>query len=540
MSTATVDHQPPTPPLTHPELDYSLHQLVPHNERQDSLHNLQEKTYSQSVQPISSVELPELAMQDPRVAAHYPQQYYAYSQYPDLHDPSVGLGIQFGEPYGTTGATYYHHDNPMPQSLPYSNSGMQLHDPPTPLSVASDGRRTRSGRSAARTTSPPVRGDRGRSRVSKTSPKPRRSKTAKAEKPKTPELTAPLSELTKDMTIPVRDMDAWVNRPVEVRLQEVNQRKGYVTRPMNSFMLYRSAYTGRAKEWGRQNNHQVVSSISGESWPMEPPEVREKYNDLAKLERINHQKAHPDYKFSPSKAGQSRKRRGTDSDEDEDADMSDFDDGDAAWTPSAHRKTRPRPGGRSTRDLDYSQEMTLSDPYGRSFGPNGTVNKSTWDATNEGRPIPATIGSNDLYGYQYYQTSVHPNVGAPGTEDVRVQKTNTPAMQSQATQPLLGLPGGHHYDLMSSRVGTPMSYEHPVDPQLLGYNMPASIAEQDPTNLAPVGMGSHFDEQYGDLEIFGGEVAPPTNSDWDLDPDMGSLAADTDLEKWGEDFAANH
>ncbi|KAF2461109.1 high mobility group box domain-containing protein, partial [Lineolata rhizophorae] len=103
-------------------------------------------------------------------------------------------------------------------------------------------------------------------------------------------------------------MKAWVNRSAEVRRQEVEKRNGYITRPMNSFMLYRSAFAERTKEWCLQNNHQIVSSVSGESWPMEPPEVREMYNELAKIERLNHQAAHPDYKFSPSKAATPSKK----------------------------------------------------------------------------------------------------------------------------------------------------------------------------------------------------------------------------------------
>ncbi|KAL9092339.1 MAG: hypothetical protein Q9165_004513 [Trypethelium subeluteriae] len=414
---------------------------------------------------------------------------------------------------------------------------MPINDPPTPHSITSDGRRTRSGRSLARDTPPPGRGDRSRSRVSKPSPKPRRSKVTKGEKPKTPKLTAPLSELTKDMSIPVRDMDAWVNRSVESRQHEVEKRKGYVTRPMNSFMLYRSAYADRTKEWCRQNNHQVVSSVSGESWPMEPPEVREKYNELAKLERINHQNAHPNYKFSPSKAGQARKRKGTDSDEDEDDEMSDYEDGDAAWTPSGQRKSKPRPGGRSGRDLAYQHEMMLNDPYARNFGPNGNINKSTWEATNEGRPIPVAIGSNDLYGYQYYQT-VHRNAGAPGTEDIRLQRTDTPVMQYQTGPSLLGLPGGQHHDLMGSRSATPLAYDHQVDPQLLDYPIQVTIPGQDPAAYSTMGPTSHFDEQLGDLELFGGETVPAANTEWSLDPDMGSLAADTDFPKWEDEFTA--
>ncbi|KAK8168691.1 high mobility group box domain-containing protein, partial [Phyllosticta citrichinensis] len=103
-------------------------------------------------------------------------------------------------------------------------------------------------------------------------------------------------------------MEEWVNRSESVRREEVAKRHGYITRPMNSFMLYRSAYADRTKIWCLQNNHQVVSSVSGESWPMEPPEVREHYNDLAKLERLNHQKAHPEYKFCPTKSASTARK----------------------------------------------------------------------------------------------------------------------------------------------------------------------------------------------------------------------------------------
>ncbi|KZZ87412.1 STE11-like transcription factor [Ascosphaera apis ARSEF 7405] len=109
-----------------------------------------------------------------------------------------------------------------------------------------------------------------------------RSKTTKAGKSGMPELSQPLSILTKHMThVPLRDMEAHVHRPLEVRLQEVEKKNGKIARPMNSFMLYRSAYAERTKEWCSKNNHQIVSSVSGQSWPQETPEIREKYENLA-------------------------------------------------------------------------------------------------------------------------------------------------------------------------------------------------------------------------------------------------------------------
>ncbi|BAE54910.1 unnamed protein product [Aspergillus oryzae RIB40] len=127
-------------------------------------------------------------------------------------------------------------------------------------------------------------------------------------KPKTlhagdgPSLPGPLSELTKHLThVPIRDMESWVHRPIEVRRQEVTKKNGKVARPMNSFMLYRSAYTERTKKWLGQNNHQVVSVAVGHSWKMEPPEIRNKFEVLANIEKKNHVKAHPGYRFSPKK-----------------------------------------------------------------------------------------------------------------------------------------------------------------------------------------------------------------------------------------------
>ena len=79
---------------------------------------------------------------------------------------------------------------------------------------------------------------------------------------------------------------------------------------MKSFILYRSAYAERTKVWCVQNKHQVVSSVPGESRSMKPKGIWKSYTEYARIERDNYQKAHPRYKFLPSKAkAASRKRR---------------------------------------------------------------------------------------------------------------------------------------------------------------------------------------------------------------------------------------
>ncbi|PYH80582.1 hypothetical protein BO82DRAFT_267899, partial [Aspergillus uvarum CBS 121591] len=117
-----------------------------------------------------------------------------------------------------------------------------------------------------------------------------------------------LSILTKEMAeVPIKDIESWVYRSSETRIQEVQKKKGRVTRPMNSFMLYRSAFAERTQQWLGQNDHRLVSEISGKSWKLEPRGIRLKYGHLAEIEKQNHLKAHPEYRFSPAKIKRSSK-----------------------------------------------------------------------------------------------------------------------------------------------------------------------------------------------------------------------------------------
>jgi HMG (high mobility group) box len=335
-------------------------------------------------------------------------------------------------------------------------------------------RRTRSGRSIVRTDSP-LRS----SPALAGSPKKKRAPKPKSDKPKnrTPRLTAPLSILTKDLVgIPVRDMQAWANRSAETRLEEARKRNGYITRPMNSFMLYRSAYAERTKAWCAHNNHQVVSAVSGESWPLEPAEVRDFYNELSRIERTNHHNAHPTYKFCPAKPGfNGRKRKGT---ADSESELSDLGDPDADWA-STHkaRLGRNRPG----RDAGYPSRVGVEQlHHEQSFSPNNDYNKSPWDTTQAHRQAPQPLLQPNLYRShaEYYQEPGVHNSMLAGIEDVRYN-----AMQdtSAFSSSLVALPGGMHHELqmMRSHGSTPLpSMEAQIDPMLIPYNggMPANMA----------------------------------------------------------------
>ena len=317
-----------------------------------------------------------------------------------------------------------------------------------------------------------VRGNSQESSRTSNPQRARRTTKQKGEKAKTPKIEAPLSELTKHMEKEVKDMHEWVNRSAEVRRAEVEKRQGYVARPMNSFMLYRSAYAERTKDWCDQNNHQVVSSVSGESWPLEPPEVRDKYTEYARIERDNHAKAHPGYKFSPSKAQTpGRKRKGASEDVEEEP--SDLDDPDYEWRPKNGKRARSKRSKASSHDTGYpSSNTSLEDLGMRGFDPSVGQNRSSYQYTNPGKLPPKQIDVNALYN-QYYQTNTYPSSMGSNVEDVVIRKTETPSMQYGTAQPLVGLPGAHHYELLDQQMFNHSSAalnDPQVDPLLLAYD----------------------------------------------------------------------
>jgi hypothetical protein len=249
--------------------------------------------------------------------------------------------------------------------------------------------------------------------------------------------------LTKDYTIPVKDMETWVNRPIEARLEEAEKKNGHIARPMNSFMLYRSAYADRVKQYCRENNHQIVSQVSGASWPLEPKEIREMYEKYASIERDNHQAAHPDYKFAPNKSGSAKKRK----------DVDESDDDGSEWGGSR------RGGKRVKREESRSHSSTPVEPRKAIRHPLEHYNPSSYRINNPYTQSPV-MPRPDGY-FQQRVTQYDPNV-----EDVSFRPIDNPFAARQMTGPLIGLPNGHgHDDLRSQSRGPP-----PMDPRLLQYD----------------------------------------------------------------------
>ena len=253
-------------------------------------------------------------------------------------------------------------------------------------------------------------------------------------------------------------MEAWVKRPDEVRRNEVVQKNGKIARPMNSFMLYRSAYAERTKQWCSQNNHQVVSRVSGQSWPLEPPEIRERYEYLSIVERDNHQKAHPEYKFAPNKNQSQPKRKKAADDDDMSGQEHALDS-----SPPSHRHKRARSSG-----FDSSYQSRDSTPFEDSI----LTGFYHWGpSSNAGRQIPGVLSPPEQQGH-YFQPTVHPSLMGPHVEDVHFRKIGTNGIPCHPTTTLAALPGSLHHDLLQtySDATKPRIDESQLDPQLLATN----------------------------------------------------------------------
>lgn len=108
------------------------------------------------------------------------------------------------------------------------------------------------------------------------------------------QVPGPFSQSTEHLAhIPVRDMESWVHRSTAIRRQEVVKRNRKVTKPMNSFLLYRQAYIARAKDWLEQDNQKILSIAFGQSWELKPQEIRDTYGLLASIDKKNYIEAHP-------------------------------------------------------------------------------------------------------------------------------------------------------------------------------------------------------------------------------------------------------
>lgn len=457
---------PPSPALSQAEMpvhglpsghmnDYYLQH---HHQTSTAYYPQEQQVNMESIHPRSqpatrySTPVPPRSLYQPtnqQLVQAYPQ--YSYPQPPQYdHSPYT-----FTDEYGTAVSISCLDLIPEPShfseedrteltsyqsSQPYSTPATS---PPTPARNA-EVRVTRSGTYArggkAATTSRPT--------PASSPPKKKAGKDRPKAVKKSPHLSGPMSEITKDSHIPVVDIGSYVHRSTEERIREVATGKvpGKIKRPMNAFMLYRKAYQNRAKEWCSQHNHQVVSQVCGDSWPLEPEHVRAQYTEWAKVERDNHQLAHPSYKFTPSKPHKPKPPHGGKRHHDDDDPDDDPDD------PDWHGSKRIRRVDTPLGDQEYHHQARPLYSGGAGY----QHNRSAFQATNPGKPMPQPYDAHVGAGGHYYQTM---QLRDGAVEHIMYKKTPSPAMMHHHNQ-------HHHGGYELSGYGPPppppqMHHHHP-------------------------------------------------------------------------------
>ncbi|KAL3464770.1 hypothetical protein BJX64DRAFT_286252 [Aspergillus heterothallicus] len=375
-------------------------------------------------------------------ASQEPSSMYhsAYGSHGQVNDLSFGSqsSVSMTMQYGPT--SEYSQNVSL---LPMLPNGIQVSTPPADEPSVLDSSPGHWGSPSRRATFP-------RDRVQKSPRQRRRAKKGKDREPRA-SLPGPLSEITKHMTdIPLKDMEEHVHRSIEKRHLEVAEKGGKVARPMNSFMLYRSAYQERTKQWFAQSNHQVVSEVTGDSWARESPEIKAKYIRLASIEKQNHLRAHPGYKFTPAK--DKKKRSGS-----EERSFHDYRGTPCRSTP-----------GRSTPGMDSngwdSSRSTPFDTMDHGLPVNGYF-PSSWPTSNPRSSLSGPMLTSEPS--QYVQPTANPALLGYNVEDIhgRMGKVDLDEMNYPSTS-LSGLPGTGHHDLLQPQA----QMTGQLDPQLLDYS----------------------------------------------------------------------
>ena len=360
--------------------------------------------------------------------------------------------------------------------------------------------------------------------------------------------------MTKHMThIPLKDMEATINRPIEERQQEAAKRGGRVLRPMNSFMLYRSAYSDRVKALYKKENHQMISQITGDSWQIETEEVKEMFTQLATKDKLKHQLAHPGYKFAPFKlnnrsSSPSRRIAGTRS------------NSDGAVTAHAAAAAATAASTNTVTPFDSTEVIAAGDrPFDTRASPPFTNPESSFAGSYDNSPwtMPQIIPRTGLITPPEPTPFFLQGPGSPsilGTDDPLLQRAGLLSdLQYDTTtdSTLAGLPrGSGNHDLLQP--STTDSSITRVDPQLLTFsssnnNNNSDLVDNDIDNeLVNSGlqyMLQHDDGSYSWPSNTTTTAPPLTPSTSNMLPyqtlDTGDIddGKDLQLERWFEPYS---
>ncbi|KAG6010197.1 hypothetical protein E4U21_007674 [Claviceps maximensis] len=149
-----------------------------------------------------------------------------------------------------------------------------------------------------------------------------------------------LSESAKQYPDDFIDPVAYAYRSIEERRQK-SIEEGKVSRPLNSYMLYRKAYQQVARRVIRKDQQQSASQTVGTSWTkLERDEIKTKFRALAKVDHEKHLEAFPTYRYTPT---QGKNPRGSP---------------ESKRPTTAERKSLRRAGQRSTDSLPRTKQAS--------------------------------------------------------------------------------------------------------------------------------------------------------------------------------------
>lgn len=230
---------------------------------------------------------------------------------------------------------------------------------------------------------------------------------------------------------------------------------------MNAFMMYKSAYSERAKAFLKIKNFQIVNRVIAASWNIEIDEVKQFYKSMSQIEHDNHQRTHPSYKFRPKKCPVVATRADpmTPSPSPSNGAIMDYaSPSGSTWSNLDFSAESQYHHGQSQSlefgDLHISRSNTTTPFQHQSMAANGYMN-SSWTGFPSSTP---TVQPSALHGSMASQV-----------EDVRHFNRSTPMpeeLQYGVPSGLNGIPGEPHHDLMQPQQVHPSG----VDPQMLGYD----------------------------------------------------------------------
>jgi hypothetical protein len=364
-----------------------------------------------------------------------------------------------------------------------------------------------------------------------------RKRGPKVDKGKALDMEEPLSMIARRFPqVKIRNMESFVNRSKEVRLAEVERAGGKVRRPMNNFILYRSAYSDLTKVWlaserpdFAKDNHQNISGFTGRSWGLETDECKIIFSRLAARERENHSKAHPDYKFEPNKGPvQKRKLDGEGIGENDEIELQEYIEPNGTNTRAGSGpSTRRRLNGGSADPIIHRDQRPL-------LVPSRGLERSSYEANNPGRlaPPPLNAGvATDHRGARYMPFNASNSAGNISNQMMQssYQELTNDVSSSTADQSISSDKWNPYYNS-----GSRSTDESKIDPSLLNLEISRHAALVQQANQQPVQpqlidyqefMNAMMSQQPLDFSLEGLQRLPA------YDPSM-QIALENDLQPW--------